>query len=233
MLAILGVIAAPITSGDTAFRSARLIVADFLGMEQKSIRHRLYICIPMFLASIGLLLYSLRDKDGFDMIWRYFAWANQTLSVFTLWAITVYLVREKKGHCYYVTYFPALFMTAVCGSYICIAPEGFGLSPDSALSIALITAALAALWFNIWYFKTTKKTLEMKRIRKSTGLTLALLIYVSATAAYFLPRNTEISNTEKYITVAASYLIVFVLWLVLRKKEALQRKRFEEDNKQH
>ena len=68
----------------------------------------------------------------------------------------------------------------------------------------------------------------MKKIKKSTGLTLALLIYVSATAAYFLPRNTE-----KYVTVAASYLIVFVLWLVLRKKEALQRKRFEEDNKQH
>ena len=72
----------------------------------------------------------------------------------------------------------------------------------------------------------------MKKIKKSTGLTLALLIYVSATA-YFLPRNTEISDTEKYVTVAASYLIVFVLWLVLRKKEALQRKRFEEDNKQH
>lgn len=70
----------------------------------------------------------------------------------------------------------------------------------------------------------------MKKIKKSTGLTLALLIYVSATAAYFLPRNTEISDTEKYVTVAASYLIVFVLWLVLRKKEALQRKRFEEDN---
>lgn len=73
----------------------------------------------------------------------------------------------------------------------------------------------------------------MKKIKKSTGLTLALLIYVSATATYFLPRNTEISDTEKYVTVAASYLIVFVLWLVLRKKEALQCKRFEEDNKQH
>ena len=73
VLAILGVIAAPITSGDTAFRSARLIVADFLGMEQKSMRRRLYICIPMFLVAISLLLYSLRDKDGFDMIWRYFA----------------------------------------------------------------------------------------------------------------------------------------------------------------
>ncbi len=69
----------------------------------------------------------------------------------------------------------------------------------------------------------------MKKLKKSTGLTVALLIYVSATAAYFLPRNTEISNTEKYVTVIASYVIVLVLWLVLRKKEELQRKRREED----
>lgn len=157
ILAVLGVIAAPVTSGDTAFRSARLIVADFLGMEQKSIRHRLYICVPMFLVAIGLLLYSLRDKDGFDMIWRYFAWANQTLSVFTLWAITVYLVREKKGHYYYVTYFPALFMTAVCATYICISPEGLGFENGIALPVALSSVAIAAFWFNIWYFRTTKK----------------------------------------------------------------------------
>ncbi|WP_294616126.1 hypothetical protein [uncultured Bacteroides sp.] len=69
----------------------------------------------------------------------------------------------------------------------------------------------------------------MRKFKKSTGLTVALLIYVSVTAAYFLPRNTEISNTEKYVTVVASYVIVFVLWLVLRKKEQLQRKRREED----
>lgn len=69
----------------------------------------------------------------------------------------------------------------------------------------------------------------MKKFKKSTGLTIALLIYVSATAAFFLPRNTEISNTEKYVTVIASYVIVLVLWLVLRKKEELQRKRREED----
>ena len=68
-----------------------------------------------------------------------------------------------------------------------------------------------------------------KKFKKSTGLTVALLIYVSATAAYFLPRNTEISNTEKYVTVIASYVIVLALWLVLRKKEELQRKRREED----
>lgn len=69
----------------------------------------------------------------------------------------------------------------------------------------------------------------MKKLKKSTVLTVALLIYVSATAAYFLPRNTEISNTEKYVTVIASYVIVLALWLVLRKKEELQRKRREED----
>ena len=69
----------------------------------------------------------------------------------------------------------------------------------------------------------------MKKFKKSTGLTVALLIYVSATAAYFLPRDTEISDTEKYVTVIASYVIVLVLWLVLRKKEELQRKRREED----
>ena len=69
----------------------------------------------------------------------------------------------------------------------------------------------------------------MKKFKKSTGLTVALLIYVSTTAAYFLPRNTDISDTEKYVTVIASYVIVLVLWLVLRKKEELQRKRREED----
>lgn len=71
----------------------------------------------------------------------------------------------------------------------------------------------------------------MKKIKKSAGLALALLIYVTVTAAYFLPRNTEISDTEKYVTVAVSYIIVIALWLVLRKKEELQRKRREEDRR--
>lgn len=153
VLAVLGVIAAPITSGDTAFRSARLIVADFLGLEQKSIRRRLYICVPMFLAAIGLLLYSLRDAQGFDMIWRYFAWSNQTLSVFTLWAVTVYLVRTRKGLTYYITFIPALFMTAVCITYICVAPEGLGLSAGWSPYIALVALLVAAVWFGVWYLK--------------------------------------------------------------------------------
>ncbi len=148
VLAILGVIAAPITSGDTAFRSARLIVADFLNLEQKSIRRRLYICVPMFVVAIGLLLYSLRDAEGFNMIWRYFAWANQTLSVFTLWAITVYLARVRKP--YWITLLPALFMTCICTTYICIAPEGLERSHLFSYAAGAAAVLVAAVWFFIW-----------------------------------------------------------------------------------
>lgn len=148
ILAILGVIAAPITSGDTAFRSARLIVADFLHLEQRSISKRLLISIPMFLVAIALLVYSLKDKNGFDMIWRYFAWCNQTLAVFTLWALTVYLVRA--GKCYWFTLLPALFMTAVCAAYIFVAPEGFALPYGFGLAAAAIAVAASAIGFGWW-----------------------------------------------------------------------------------
>ena len=159
VLAVLGVIAAPITSGDTAFRSARLIVADFLKLNQKSIANRLLICIPLFVVAVGLLLYSLKDAAGFDLIWRYFAWANQTLSVFTLWAITVFLVREKKGFYYLMTMLPALFMTSVCVSYICVAPEGFGMNPALAYIPALSAVVVSLACFVLWYNKTKRPTL--------------------------------------------------------------------------
>lgn len=154
ILAILGVVAAPVTSGDTAFRSARLIVADFMHIEQRSIRRRLYICIPMFVVAIGLLLYSLQDAKGFDRIWRYFAWANQTLSVFTLWAITVYLVSAARN--YWITLIPALFMTCVCSTYLCIAPEGFGLSQVVSYGVGLMCVVIAAIWFVSWKNKYAK-----------------------------------------------------------------------------
>ena len=156
VLAILGVVAAPITSGDTAFRSARLIVADFLGLEQKSIRRRLYICVPMFAVATAGLLYSLKDADGFQTIWRYFAWANQTLAVFTLWAVTVWLVRTKPGLTFGVTGLPAIFMTVVCTTYICIAPEGFRLGAGSVGPVALAALVITVVWFAIWYHKERK-----------------------------------------------------------------------------
>ena len=148
ILAILGVIAAPITSGDTAMRSARLILADMLHMEQKSISKRLLLCIPLFVASLGLLVFSILNANGFTIIWRYFSWCNQTLSVFTLWAITVYLVLEKKN--YYVTLLPALFMTCVVTTYISIAPEGFRLDETISYVIGGIVTVAAMFLFARW-----------------------------------------------------------------------------------
>lgn len=144
-LAILGVIAAPITSGDTAFRSARLIVADFLHIDQKPVLKRLLISIPLFI--IGFFILQM----NFSILWRYFAWCNQTLSVFTLWAVTVYLARARKN--YWITLIPALFMTSVCSTYICIAPEGFSLPAEIAYGIGIASTLTGAIWFILWYRK--------------------------------------------------------------------------------
>lgn len=147
ILALLGVVAAPITSGDTAFRSARLIVADFMHVDQKPVRNRLFVALPLFAAGAAILLFSILNKDGFDIIWRYFAWANQVLATVTLWAITVYLYKQKKF--YFITLLPALFMTMVVVSFIFVSKtEGFGLTPVIAFSISgAITAALLILFF--------------------------------------------------------------------------------------
>ena len=148
LLAILGVVVAPISSGDTALRSARLIIADFFHIKQKSIASRLAISVPLFVITLGALLYSLRDKEGFAIIWRYFAWSNQTLSVFTLWAVTVYLTLRRKN--VLVTLIPAMFMTVVTVTYIFMAPEGFRLAPQIAYVIAAVVS-LAFLIIYLWW----------------------------------------------------------------------------------
>lgn len=116
ILAVLGVIAAPITSGDTALRSARLIASDFLKFDQKPIMKRLAVSIPIFILCFVIMMMP------YDALWRYFAWCNQVLSVFTLWAVTVYLARRRR--LYVITLLPALFMTCVTVTYILFAPEG-------------------------------------------------------------------------------------------------------------
>lgn len=122
ILALIGVIAAPITSGDTALRSARLIVADFLHINQRPIPKRLMIAVPLFLCVFGMVFVD------FDVVWRYFAWTNQTLACFTLWAGTRWLYKNSKyKYGYLIAAIPAVFMTVVCISYILIAPEGFNL----------------------------------------------------------------------------------------------------------
>lgn len=141
-LALLGVVAAPITSGDTAFRSARLIVADFLNLKQGPMKNRLLISIPLFL--IGFFL----TRVDFSIIWRYFAWSNQTLAMVVLWAITVYLAKFRKN--YWVTFVPAVFMTAVTVTYLLFAPEGFSLSMSVSYSIGISSAIVTFVTFLVY-----------------------------------------------------------------------------------
>lgn len=155
-LAILGVVAAPITSGDTALRSARLIIAEFLHIEQRSKHKRLYICVPLFAATFGLLWFNIADSNGFNIIWNYFGWANQTLAVFTLWTLTVYLF--KNGKFYLITLVPAVFMTAVCTSFLLVSKNAFGFEPSIGYVAAFVVAVLSLVLFFIWRSKMLVKS---------------------------------------------------------------------------
>lgn len=147
VLAVLGVVAAPVTSGDTAFRSARLITADFLHFGQNKLWRRLALSLPLFAVSILLMFIN------FDVLWRYFAWSNQSLSCFTLWAVTVWLTRKKK--CYWITLIPALFMTMVCSSYIIVAPEGFQLPLPVGIAVGAVLDLVCAGFF--FYFRAKRE----------------------------------------------------------------------------
>lgn len=154
VLALLGVVAAPITSGDTAFRSARLIIAEFLKIEQHTIRRRLYICMPLFGSSLILLWWQIENPNGFNIIWQYFGWANQALSVFTLWTLTVFLVQEKKP--YFVSLIPALFMTTVCSTFIFVSDQALGLPLAIGYSLGGLCLVVAIVWFVAWKHKYLK-----------------------------------------------------------------------------
>ncbi len=141
VLALLGVVAAPLTSGDTAFRSARLIIADFLNLNQSPLKNRLLISLPLF--TIGYIL----TKVDFAIVWRYFAWSNQTLATVVLWTITAYLYEQRKP--YLIAGVPAVFMTGVVTSYFLIAPEGLSLPTGLAYTISLLlTLIIAFVVFN-------------------------------------------------------------------------------------
>ena len=146
ILAILGVVILPITSGDTAFRSARLIVADFLNLTQKPMAKRLLIAIPMFI--LGFII----SKAEFGVIWRYFGWANQTTAVIMLWAAAAYLAKEGKLH--WVCTIPAMFMTAVVFTYLANAPIGFGLEMGISTVIGLASTAAITIAFLLKYRPT-------------------------------------------------------------------------------
>ena len=137
VLAIVGVVVCPITSGDTAFRSARLILAEWTKLDQKKIGYRLLITLPLL--GVSAVLTQL----DFNVLWRYFSWSNQTLAMISLWVATSYLIRNKKQRFIsLITAIPASFMTAVSVTYILVAKEGFKLSTAIGYPIGLIAAAV-------------------------------------------------------------------------------------------
>ncbi|MBQ7280275.1 MAG: carbon starvation protein A [Bacteroidales bacterium] len=147
----LGVIFAAITSGDTALRSARLIVADMFHYDQRPVKNRLFVAAPIFAASAALLVLSVTNKNGFETIWHYFGWTNQLLATISLWAITCYLYW--KGYYHLFTLLPALFMTMVTGSFLFVAEtEGLGryIPRDLGYALGAIITAIAYLRFLQW-----------------------------------------------------------------------------------
>lgn len=141
ILAVLGVVAAPITSGDTAFRSARLVIADAFKIKQEKLMSRFFIAIPLFAVGISLTFID------FTIIWRYFAWSNQTLATIVLWTSATYLYKNAKPH--WIASLPATFMTAVVTTYIIVAPEGLKLSESIGVPIGIAVAVLTFAFFLI------------------------------------------------------------------------------------
>jgi len=152
-LAVLGVIVLPITSGDTAFRSARMIIADYLKVEQKPIVKRILIALPLFVAS-----YALTHMD-FTLLWRYFSWANQTTAVIALWTGTMYLVLSRKP--YLITSIPAVFMTMATFTYLAYAPIGFNLPLQTSYIVAALGTLICIALF-------------MKRVRRLSRATFSV-----------------------------------------------------------
>ena len=156
VLAIIGVVACPITSGDTAFRSARLILAEITKLDQKKIRNRLLITLPLL--GVGAILTQL----DFNVLWRYFSWSNQTLAMISLWVATAYLVKHgRKRFMSLITALPATFMSAVSMTYILMAPEGFRLKETIGYPAGLI---FAAAMFALYLFLGRKKAYGEDRV---------------------------------------------------------------------
>lgn len=157
VLATLGIVCAPITSGDTALRSCRLIIADELKMSQKSPYKRLAIAVPIFTV-VGLLLwFNISDNDGFQLIWRYFGCANQTLAVITLWTLTVYFFKFRKTMWYIFLLLPVAFLTSVILTFIMTEEIGFNLSDELIPYIGVISFFLSIVIFYLLSHKIERK----------------------------------------------------------------------------
>ncbi len=167
ILAVAGVIICPITSGDTAFRSARLILSETFRLDQKKIKNRLLITIPLLIAGGLMTWFATVNDNGFQIVWRYFSWSNQTLAMIALWVSTAYLLKNGRYRFgSLLTAFPAAFMTAVSVTYILMAKEGFRL--DQTVSY-IIGALAAAVLFAVYLFALIGKRKMDHGLNKRTN----------------------------------------------------------------
>ena len=157
ILAVAGVIVCPITSGDTAFRSARLILAESFSLSQKAIKNRLLITIPLLFTGGLLTWFAIVNDNGFQVIWRYFSWSNQTLAMIALWVSTAYLMKKGKYRFgSLITALPAAFMTAVSITYILMAKEGFRIN-QTVSYIAGVAAAVVLFGIYLFFLFNKKR----------------------------------------------------------------------------
>ena len=147
ILAIIGVVACPITSGDTAFRSARLILAEWTGLKQDKLKNRLILTLPLL--TIGAVL----TQVNFNVLWRYFSWSNQTLAMIALWCAAAYFIKNGKSLSFLLPALPGTFMTAVSVTYIMMTKEGLNLPSSIAYPVGIISAFAAFVWCCIFAYK--------------------------------------------------------------------------------
>ncbi len=158
ILAVAGVIVCPITSGDTAFRSARLVLAETFNLEQKKIKNRLIITIPLLVIGGFLTWFAIVNDNGFQIVWRYFSWSNQTLAMIALWVATAYLLKNSKYRfSSLLTALPASFMTAVSITYIMAADEGFNLKSQISYLTGICAAVILLVIYLIVLIRRVKK----------------------------------------------------------------------------
>ena len=159
ILAVAGVVVCPITSGDMAFRSARLILAETFNIDQKKISNRLLITVPLLVAGGLLTWFAIVNDNGFQTIWRYFSWSNQTLAMIALWVSTAYLLKKGKYRFgSLLTAFPASFMTSVSITYILMAKEGFRLDQTVSYIVGLAVAVILVAMYLAFLMRGKKET---------------------------------------------------------------------------
>lgn len=165
VLAVAGVIICPITSGDTAFRSARLILAETFKLDQQKIKNRLLLTIPLLLIGGALTVFAMVNANGFQIIWRYFSWSNQTLAMIALWVSTSYLLKKGKYRFgSLITALPATFMTAVAVTYILMADEGFRLNQTVSYIIGIAAAVSLFTVYLVFLIRRIRKRRKQVKV---------------------------------------------------------------------